>query len=334
MQWLRQSTAVTVKMGPFLDSTDGNAKEEALAIVQADIRLTKNGGAYAQTNNAAGATHDENANYGVPLDTTDTGTLGTLRVHIHKSGALAVWHDFMVVPTNVWDSLFGADKLQVDLTQIGGQAIDGYNATLKLKQLDIQNSNGSAFKAKSTGGNGFGIEAEGAEGEAAISAMGGANGGHGISAVGGLDATGLYCGGMGIGHGLRALGGMGSGSGDGINAAAAGSGNAIDGEVDVGRLGGSAAALAVLKDMYTKVITTGVVSDAGPTATDFDTDLTEVTDGHYNDCVCVFTTGVLTGQHRKVDVYTGTNGNINLGTKPYTEAPANGNAFQVLGRIE
>ncbi len=122
MQWLRQSTAVTKKMGPFLDSGDGNTKEESLTISQADIRLTKNGGAFAQTNNAAGATHDENAYYGVPLDATDTGTLGALRVAIHVSGALAVWDDFMVLPANVWDSLFGADKLQVDVVQWLGTA--------------------------------------------------------------------------------------------------------------------------------------------------------------------------------------------------------------------
>ena len=120
--WLKQSTAVTVKMGPFLDSTDGNTQETALTISQADIRLSKNGGAYAQTNNVAGATHDEKGNYGVPLDTTDTNTLGTLRVHIHETGALAVWQDFMVVPANVWDSLFGADALQVDVAQWLGTA--------------------------------------------------------------------------------------------------------------------------------------------------------------------------------------------------------------------
>lgn len=118
--WLKQSTAATVKMGTFVDSTDGNTEETALTISQADIRLSKNGGAFAQTNNAAGATHDEKGMYGVPLDTTDTNTLGNLRVHIHESGALPVWQDFMVVPANVWDSMFGADKLQVDTVEVQG----------------------------------------------------------------------------------------------------------------------------------------------------------------------------------------------------------------------
>jgi hypothetical protein len=117
-QWLKQSTAATIKMGPFLDSTDGDTEMTGLTISQADIRLTKNGGAFAQTNNAAGATHDENGFYGVPLDTTDTNTLGTLKVFIHEATALSVWQDFMVVPANVWDSFFGADKLQVHVDEM------------------------------------------------------------------------------------------------------------------------------------------------------------------------------------------------------------------------
>lgn len=131
MELLKQSTAATIKMGPFLDSTDGNTAEPGLTISQADIRLSKNGGAFAQTNNATGATHDENGYYGVPLDTTDTATLGRLRVAIHESGALAVWADFLIVPANVYDSLVsGTDYLQTDAIQISGDATAADNAEL------------------------------------------------------------------------------------------------------------------------------------------------------------------------------------------------------------
>ena len=129
-QLLKQSTAATVKLGPFVDSTDGVTAETALTISQADIRLSKNGGAFAQTNNATGATHDENGYYGVPLDTTDTNTLGRLRVAVNESGALPVWQDFMVVNANVYDSLIGgSDNLQVDTVQVEGvDATDQINA--------------------------------------------------------------------------------------------------------------------------------------------------------------------------------------------------------------
>lgn len=119
MIWLKQSTSVTIKMGPFLDSTDGVTEEIALTISQADIRLSKNGGNITQSNNATGGTHDELGYYDIPLNTTDTNTLGALLVSIHESGALPVWEKFMIAPANVWDSFFGADKLQVDITQIG-----------------------------------------------------------------------------------------------------------------------------------------------------------------------------------------------------------------------
>lgn len=120
---LRQSTAVTVKIGPFVDDADGKTAETSLSITQSDIRLSKNGGSFAQTNNATGATHDENGYYDVPLDTMDTATLGSLKVAVGFSGALPVWENFQVLDANTYDSLYGgSDKLQVDTVQVGGTA--------------------------------------------------------------------------------------------------------------------------------------------------------------------------------------------------------------------
>jgi len=118
MQFLEQSQAVTIKIGPFLDDTDGVTAETGLTISQADVRLSKNGGAFAQKNESSSCTHDENGWYGCPLDATDTGTLGRLQVAVNESGALPVWHEFMIVPTNVYDSLFGSDRLQVHADEI------------------------------------------------------------------------------------------------------------------------------------------------------------------------------------------------------------------------
>src|SRR4030095_16636559 len=123
-QWVKQSTASTIKLGPFLDDTDGKTAETGLTISQADIPLSKNGGAFAQSNNAAGATHNENGYYDVPLNTTDANTLGTLRVAVSKSGALPVWQDFMVVPANVWDSMFGSGSLNVNVSTMSSASVD------------------------------------------------------------------------------------------------------------------------------------------------------------------------------------------------------------------
>jgi hypothetical protein len=121
--WLKQSTARTIHIGPFVDDTDGKTAKTALTISQADVRLSKNGGDMAQKNDATSCTHDELGYYTCPLDTTDTNTLGHLKLMVHESGALPVFMDMMVVPANVWDSMFGSDKLQVDVEEIGAGMI-------------------------------------------------------------------------------------------------------------------------------------------------------------------------------------------------------------------
>jgi len=124
MRLLRQNTSVDVPVGPFLDDTDGKTAETGLTITQPDIRLKKNGGAWAQKNAVQTLTHEENGFYEVTLDATDTNTLGLLRLAIAESGALPVWEDFMVVTANVFDSLFSTDILDVSVTQVNGSAVN------------------------------------------------------------------------------------------------------------------------------------------------------------------------------------------------------------------
>lgn len=119
---LKQSTAVTVKVGPFVDQTDGFTAEDALTIAQADVRLSKNGGNMAQKNESTTLAFDEIGMYDCLLDATDTNTLGILTLNVHEAGARPVKQEYLVVPANVWDSLCGADLLQVDSTQLLGTA--------------------------------------------------------------------------------------------------------------------------------------------------------------------------------------------------------------------
>lgn len=131
---LRQSTGVTVPIGPFLDYLDGNTLESGFTLSAADIRLSKNGGNFAAKTEASNSSYDESGQYACVLDATDTGTLGHLRLFCHESGGLYVMHDYMVVTANYWDSKYSTDKLQVDVTQIlnhtltqtGTQLADGF----------------------------------------------------------------------------------------------------------------------------------------------------------------------------------------------------------------
>jgi len=122
MNYLKQSTARTLLIGPFLDETTGKDAEAGLTITQADVRLSKNGGNMAQKNEATSCVHDELGYYTCPIDDTDTATLGILKVMVHETGALPVFQEFLVVTANVWDTLCSTDQLDVNTTHITGTA--------------------------------------------------------------------------------------------------------------------------------------------------------------------------------------------------------------------
>jgi len=125
MIYVKQSTAVALLIGPFLDETDGKTPETALTIAQADVRLSKNGGNMAQKGEATSCTHDELGYYTCPLSTTDTGTLGFLKLMVHESGALPVWVDVEVLTANVYDTMFSTDQLDINVTHVAGTSQTG-----------------------------------------------------------------------------------------------------------------------------------------------------------------------------------------------------------------
>lgn len=133
MRLLKQSTATTLRLGPFLDSTDGVTAETALTISQSDVLLWKEGGTTAaQKNETTSCTHRENGYYTCPLNATDTNTLGALSVSVNESGAIPIRQDYTVVPANVYDSfVLGIDYLHTDPNHTEW-SISGTTLTVKL----------------------------------------------------------------------------------------------------------------------------------------------------------------------------------------------------------
>ena len=125
MKILKQSTAVTFRIGPFLDKDDGVTEETALSLVATDVQISKNGAAYSNKNSATAPSHDSDGWYSCVFDTTDTNTLGYFAYKVHDNTThLPVWDDkIMVVPANVYDSLVGgSDVLDANVTQWLGTA--------------------------------------------------------------------------------------------------------------------------------------------------------------------------------------------------------------------
>jgi hypothetical protein len=124
-----------------------------------------------------------------PHDSTRLGVVALPNAQPQSSGGLVTFG------TGVGQLSVSSGLAAANLTQIDGQATNGYNATLKLKQLDIQNSAGTALIAKSTGGNGHGAE------------LAGQGSGSGVRSNGGTNGCGMDLRGGGVGPGLQGIGG-------------------------------------------------------------------------------------------------------------------------------
>lgn len=122
MQELKQSTTVTVNVGPFVDKDDGVVEETGLSPT---VQISKNGGTFANRNSATSITHDADGWYKVELDATDTNTLGRLVLKVQDEAThLPVWKEFMIVSGNYYDTKYGSDMFAVNAAQIADEAIN------------------------------------------------------------------------------------------------------------------------------------------------------------------------------------------------------------------
>ena len=116
--FLRQSTSQVVRFGPCLDKTNGVTEETSLTLAQGDMRLSKDGAAFAQKNASGNATHDSDGWYYTTLNATDTNTCGELILNVHQpANMLPVWVRWYVVEESIYDSLFAASAAGIDANQ-------------------------------------------------------------------------------------------------------------------------------------------------------------------------------------------------------------------------
>jgi hypothetical protein len=105
MNILPVSTAETLLVGPIVSNTDGYTPY-TVGLVKADILLWKEGGtSIAAKNEANDPTHRSSGFWTVPVNATDTGTLGMFSIIVAKTGYLPFRKDYMVVPNLVYNAL-------------------------------------------------------------------------------------------------------------------------------------------------------------------------------------------------------------------------------------
>ncbi len=139
---LKQSTQVSVLIGPLLDSTTGE-NEEAIAYNAAGMDIDVYKGItkvdITPANSAGDGywRHISNGCYGLTLSTSDTNTLGTLRVLVNVDGVHPCWEYFTVLSAQAYDALIaGTDKLQVDAVEISSSSTAADNVEANIGNLD------------------------------------------------------------------------------------------------------------------------------------------------------------------------------------------------------
>lgn len=122
---LKEDTAVTIVVGPFVDSAGAAVTGPTIASI--DITAYKNDGtAVTITPAASGSSNDmvhvDDGFYSLEITTTDSSTPGYLRLTFQIAGSLIFMEDFNILPANIYDSKYSSDKLEVDLVLVDGAA--------------------------------------------------------------------------------------------------------------------------------------------------------------------------------------------------------------------
>lgn len=133
MRYLRQNTAVRITVGPFFDKTDGITPETGLTVTNckltfmvddddnsaANLIIDASATASGGNNDMIHVSGDDAGFYDLKLTQAQTNYVGRAMLAItDAANHCPVFHEFMIVPANVYDSLFGTDKLQVDSVEI------------------------------------------------------------------------------------------------------------------------------------------------------------------------------------------------------------------------
>jgi hypothetical protein len=101
LQWMKQSTAASLIVGPVLDSTGA---EYASAVI-GDLSLSKNGATLTALASAATLTYIANGYYTLALTTGNTDTLGRADISCNKSTYQMPPRELMILPATVYDAL-------------------------------------------------------------------------------------------------------------------------------------------------------------------------------------------------------------------------------------
>lgn len=366
MLWLRQSTSRVVRVGPFVDVSDGATPETGITLSGADqAEVLKANGATTVSiaSNTWAAISGADGWYDLTLGTGNTDTLGELVVVVQDlSVCLPVFVRAMVVPANVWDSYFSTDKLEVDLVSMEGvtSAATALRRTYNTVHTDTAQAGSTSSITLASGAsstndyyNGWNVYLYNNTGAAqAPRLITDYDGSTKVASVApnfvtAPDATTGYVL-VGSGSRIEAIDGtvtdldtLNTTIGSLNNLSQAEANAACDSAIsdaftfsganvdaNVAAISGDATAADKLEEGATAVVLGSAATGTLSTSV-MTTDLSEATNDHYNGRRIIFTSGVLAGQERTIDDYAGSGGTVTFDSA-LTEAPSDGDSFVIV----
>lgn len=155
MRFLKTNTATRITVGPFFDRTDGITPEVALTVTSCKLTLVVDTGgvptlvldtaptASGGANDMVHITGDDAGFYDLELAAADVNYVGRAMLAITDAAThCPVFHEFMILPANVYDSLVGGtDTLNADVTQISGTNVSTSTAQLGVNVVSVADAN-------------------------------------------------------------------------------------------------------------------------------------------------------------------------------------------------
>lgn len=146
-----QGSAYTFRAGPFISLADAKTRITNATINQSDRRLSKAGGAYAQSATTGALSHEANGFYSCTLDAADVGTLGSLVLDIDVANCFAVKHVFQVVSADAYAALNGSGNgIRANVTAINSLTASAIRLALSAGEILPVTVDNTAFTPTTT----------------------------------------------------------------------------------------------------------------------------------------------------------------------------------------
>jgi hypothetical protein len=119
MQFLRQSTATLVHIGPLVASS-GGALETGITLSAGQLEQFVAGASSVLDISTRTWTHISNGVYSAALLTSDLTTLGPMQIHAHPTSVVPLMTSFNVLSPQAYDALMGGLNMPSDIQAVAG----------------------------------------------------------------------------------------------------------------------------------------------------------------------------------------------------------------------